>query len=172
METTTMSKLQDDIKHLYPELDGTETIAVRYRNDGGQPALTGNPIDKFLQDILKRVHTSALEVVVAVETPSKPFSTYTLTDINKRFGFFKYSDPTLSDTAPFEPIANISEFMDQQDEAFEWLDGELQTRKKYSILDSVEGVAGAMQSFLVQAVGLFADDLKLTAGKDIKGKQC
>ncbi|ORZ18248.1 hypothetical protein BCR41DRAFT_385931, partial [Lobosporangium transversale] len=170
-DKATMERLKEKIRGNFPDLlFGSEIITIKYKDCDGQLLEVENPTDQLLQQALKVIYNSAQDILVEISYPDKPFSDYTLKDVNSFFGFTDASDPSLTEIQPLEGIPINTGGTAEHDHAIKRLQDEIESRKKCSLLDSDEGMLKIVEPMLVHAVTLFADDLKLSSGEEIRGR--
>ncbi|KAG0197401.1 hypothetical protein BGX28_009109, partial [Mortierella sp. GBA30] len=173
--TATMGNLRQAIEDERPELfEGATIICVGRTPELDEFLPVMESSDKYLQSCLQNILLSndgsrEQDLIVNLDTPSKPFSEYTASDIGNMYGFcMGFKDlPVISDIPDFDVVP----YPEKNEHALRRLCDELESRIENTILDGSGVIATFIFSFLVWANSIFKQDLTVSLTKEIKSRR-
>ncbi|KAG0279123.1 hypothetical protein BGZ97_009618, partial [Linnemannia gamsii] len=105
-KTTTISKLEKAIYAMYPDKEDGEVV-LGVIHPRGTSEDTEYPRDdaQFREIIQSYRRTNTKTLTVALETPTKKYSDFTLKEVNSLYRISNMETPTMSDLPPFTGIS-------------------------------------------------------------------
>ncbi|KAF8924701.1 hypothetical protein BGZ47_003757, partial [Haplosporangium gracile] len=175
-ETTSIKELERAIYDEYPDReDGDAVLAIIHargtsQHEGGG---TERPRDdtRFRNIIKQYWKTNTRTLTVALETPTKKYSDFTLKEVNSLYKISNMEAPTTSDLPPFTGISTEALDSDLHRESLRRLLDELDSRIRAIPSITNEATCSAyVCSFLTQAVLIFNGELTLAPERPLRGR--
>ncbi|KAF9997529.1 hypothetical protein BGZ80_006990, partial [Entomortierella chlamydospora] len=124
---------------------------------------------KIIQQYRK---TNTKTIAVALETPTKKYTNFTLTGVNNLYGISNLKVPEISDLPPFEGISSGTLDSDLHKESLKRLIDELDSRIRsipaYTLNDAP--CSAYVCSFFTQVVLIFNDELTIAPERLLRGR--
>lgn len=173
-ETTTIGKLERAIYAVYPDKEDGEAVLAVIHPRGTSEGTEYPSDDAHFRDIIQLYRrTNIKTLTVALETPTKKYSDFTLKEVNSLYRISNMETPTMSDLPPFNDISTEALDSDLHRESLRRLLDELDSRIRAIPSDTFANEATCSAyvcSFLTQAVLIFNGDLKLAPERQLRGK--
>ncbi|KAF9196896.1 hypothetical protein BGZ49_002675 [Haplosporangium sp. Z 27] len=176
-ETTTRKELERAIYAEYPDReDGDAVLAIMHPRGISQHETGGieRPSDdaQFRNIILQYRKTNANTITVALETPTKKYTDFTLAEVNSLYEISNLESPDILELPSFEGISSEPLDSDLHKESLKRLIDELDSRiRAIPALSLNEATRSTyVCSFLTQAVLIFNGDLTLAPERSLRGR--
>ncbi|KAF9144383.1 hypothetical protein BGX30_012957 [Mortierella sp. GBA39] len=171
-------ELERAIYDEYPDReDGKAVLTIIHargtsQHEGGG---TKHPSDdtRFRNIIRQYSKTNTRKLTVALETPTKKYTDFTLKEVNRLYEISNMETPTMSDLPPFTGISTEPLDSDLHKESLRRLLDELDSRIRAIPSDTFanESTCSAyVCSFLTQAVLIFDGELALAPKRPLRGR--
>jgi hypothetical protein len=172
-KTTTISKLEKAIYAMYPDKEDGEVV-LGVIHPRGTSEDTEYPRDdaQFREIIQSYRRTNTKTLTVALETPTKKYSDFTLKEVNSLYRISNMETPTMSDLPPFTGISKEPLNSKRHKESLRRLLEELDSRIQAIPSDNFANEATCSAyvcSFLTQAVLIFNGELTLAPERPVRG---
>ncbi|KAF9083815.1 hypothetical protein BGX23_011091 [Mortierella sp. AD031] len=177
-ETTSIKELERAIYDEYPDReDGEAVLAIIHargtsQHEGGGTEHPSNDT-RFRNIIRQYSKTNTRTLTVALETPTKKYTDFTLKEVNSLYEISNMETPTVSDLPPFTGISTEPLNSKRHKEAVRRLLDELDSRIRAIPSDTLANEATCSAyvcSFLTQAVLIFNGELTLAPERPLRGK--
>ncbi|KAF9536735.1 hypothetical protein EC957_009860 [Mortierella hygrophila] len=176
-ETTSIKELERAIYDEYPDReDGEAVLAIIHargtpQHEGGGTEHPSNDT-RFRNIIRQYSKTNTRTLTVALETPTKKYSDFTLKEVNSLYEISNMETPTMSDLPPFTGISTEPLDSDLHKESLRRLLDELDSRIRAIPSDTAnEAICSAyVCSFLTQAILIFNGELTLAPERPLRGR--
>ncbi|KAG9066107.1 hypothetical protein KI688_001326 [Linnemannia hyalina] len=177
-ETTSIKELERAIYHEYPDReDGQAVLTIihargtsQYEGGGTEHPSTDT---RFRNIIRQYSRTNTRTLTVALETPTKKYTDFTLKEVNNLYEISNTEAPTLSDLPHFTGISTEPLDSKAHKESLRRLLDEIDSRIRAipSITFSNDATCSAyVCSFLTQAVLIFNGELTLEPERLLRGR--
>ncbi|KAF9899929.1 hypothetical protein EC991_008132 [Linnemannia zychae] len=178
IETTTIEKFLEVIYAQYPDRqDGDAVLAIIHPRGAAQHQVGGtehpNNNARFRNIIRLYQYTKTKTLTVALETPTKKYTDYTLNEVNTLYDISNMEEPFLSDFPRFNDISTETLDTDFHKESLRRLLDEIDSRNRALHSDTFSNVATCSAyicSFLTQAVLIFNGELRLEPDRVLRGR--
>ncbi|KAK3820625.1 MAG: hypothetical protein J3R72DRAFT_32966 [Linnemannia gamsii] len=108
-KTTTINKLEKAIYAVYPDKEDGDAVLAVIHPRGTSEGTEYLSDDAHFRDIIQLyLRTNTKTLTVALETPTKKHSDFTLKEVNILYGISNMETPTISDLPPFTGISTES----------------------------------------------------------------
>ncbi|KAG0364664.1 hypothetical protein BGX24_004512 [Mortierella sp. AD032] len=175
-ETTSIKELERAIYDEYPDReDGDAVLAIIHargtpQHEGGGTEHPSNDT-RFRNIIRQYSKTNTRTLTVALETPTKKYSDFTLKEVNSLYEISSMETPTMSDLPPFTGISTEPLDSDLHKESLRRLLDELDSRiRAIPSLTNETTCSAYVCSFLTQAVLIFDGELTLAPERPLRGR--
>lgn len=178
VETTSIKELERAIYDEYPDREDDEAV-LAIIHARGTPQHKGGGTERPSDDtrfrnIIKQYwKTNTRTITVALETPTKKYTDFTLKEVNSLYKISNMEAPTMSDLPPFTGISTEPLVSNLHKESLRRLLDELDCRIRAIPSDTLANEATCSAyvcSFLTQAVLLFNGDLTLAPERKLRGR--
>ncbi|KAF9151198.1 hypothetical protein BGX20_005480, partial [Mortierella sp. AD010] len=176
-ETTSIQELQKAIYLEYPDReDGEVVLAIVHRKGTPQHESGGieRPTDNaHFRNIIKQYRkTNTRTIVVALETPTKKYTDFTLAEVNNLYEISNLEVPDIPDLPAFDGIESEALDSDLHKESLRRLLDELDSRIRAipSHTTNEATCSAYVCSFLTQAVLIFEKTLTLAPERALRGR--
>ncbi|KAK3809699.1 MAG: hypothetical protein JOS17DRAFT_764871 [Linnemannia elongata] len=175
-ETTSIKELERAIYDEYPDReDGDAVLAIIHargtsQHEGGGTERPGD--DTRFRNIIKQYwKTNARTLTVALETPTKKYTDFTLKEVNSLYKISNMETPTITDLPPFLGISKEPLNSNKHKESLRRLLDELDSRiRAIPSLTNETTCSAYVCSFLTQAVLIFNGGLTLAPERSLRGR--
>ncbi|KAK3837959.1 MAG: LOW QUALITY PROTEIN: hypothetical protein JOS17DRAFT_732283 [Linnemannia elongata] len=175
-ETTSIKELERAIYDEYPDReDGDAVLAIIHargtsQHEGGGTERPGD--DTRFRNIIKQYwKTNARTLTVALETPTKKYTDFTLKEVNSLYKISNMETPTITDLPPFTGISKEPLNSNKHKESLRRLLDELDSRiRAIPSLTNETTCSAYVCSFLTQAVLIFNGELTLAPERSLRGR--
>src|SRR5690554_6370940 len=177
-ETTSIKELEKAIYTEYPEReDGDAVVAIVHaretpEHEGGGTERPGDDT-RFRNIIRQYSKTNTRTLTVALETPTKKYSDFTLSEVNRLYDLTNMDPPQIRDLPPFTGISTEPLESDAHIKSLRRLEEELEDRIRAIPSDTLSNEATCSAyvcSFLTQAVLIFDGELTLAPERKFRGR--
>ncbi|KAF9403401.1 hypothetical protein BGZ94_004624 [Podila epigama] len=173
-ETTTINKLERAIYAVYPDKEDGEAVLAIIHPRGISEGTEYPSDDAHFRDIIQLYRrTSVRTLTVALETPTKKYTDFTLKEVNSLYEISNMEAPTMSDLPPFTGISTEPLESTEHKESLRRLLDELDSRIRAIPSDTFANEATCSAyvcSFLTQAVLIFNGELTLAPERPLRGR--
>ncbi|KAI1290494.1 hypothetical protein EDD11_009224, partial [Mortierella claussenii] len=178
IETTSIKELERAIYNEYPEREDGDAVLViihargTAQHEGGGTEHPGD--DTRFRNIIKQYSkTNTRTLTVALETPTKKYTDFTLNEVNRLYDLSNMEAPEIQDLPPFTGISTEPLESKEHKESLRRLEEELESRIKAIPTDTLSNEATCSAyvcSFLTQAVLIFNGELTLAPERKLRGR--
>ncbi|KAG0222145.1 hypothetical protein BGX31_009321 [Mortierella sp. GBA43] len=173
-KTTTISKLEEAIYAVYPDKEDGEAVLAVIHPHGISEGTEYPSSDAHLRDIIQLYRRANIKMLtVALETPTKKYTDFTLKEVNSLYEISNMETPTMSDFLPFTGISTEPLDSKEHKESLGRLLDELDSRIRAIPSDTFANEATCSAyvcSFLTQAVLVFNGELTLAPERPLRGR--
>ncbi|KAK3829723.1 MAG: hypothetical protein J3R72DRAFT_263314 [Linnemannia gamsii] len=173
-ETTTISKFEKAIYAVYPDKEDGETVLAVIHPRGASEGIEYPSDDAHFRDIIQLYRSTNIKTLtVALETPTKKSSDFTLKEVNSLYEISNMETPNTSDLTPFTSISTEPLDSKEHKESLRRMLEELDSRIQAIPLDTFakKAICSAyVCSFLMQAVLIFNGELTLAPERPLRGR--
>ncbi|KAF9926467.1 hypothetical protein FBU30_003967 [Linnemannia zychae] len=177
-ETTSIKELEKAIYTEYPEReDGEAVVTIVHargtpQHEGGGTEHPGD--DTRFRNIIRQYSmTSTKTLTVALETPTKKYTDFTLSEVNRLYDLTNMDPPQIGDLPPFIDISTEPLESDAHKKSLQRLEEELEDRIRAIPSDTLSNEATCSAyvcSYLTQAVLIFDGKLTLAPERKLRGR--
>ncbi|KAI1315472.1 hypothetical protein EDD11_000753 [Mortierella claussenii] len=151
IETTSIKELERAIYNEYPEREDGDAVNI----------------------IKQYSKTNTRTLTVALETPTKKYTDFTLNEVNRLYDLSNMEAPEIQDSPPFTGISTEPLESKEHKESLRRLEEKLESRIKAIPTDTLSNEATCSAyvcSFLTQAVLIFNGELTLAPERKLRGR--